>query len=145
MKPVSVLILSLSLASCRGEPRNTPEEAYRAFYDAVAANSLERAAEHLSPEVRQAFARMGERLRRDGGADIDGLRLFLLHSAADGIGPLRSVEVLEREPDRVTLQIAAGPCGKDQECRVSRVSMVRAEGRWKVAPTLPPELAGKQP
>lgn len=140
MKVIAILGIGLWLCSCRGKPPQTPEETYRAFYHALEGGTLETAMEYFAPETRQAFARMGERLRRDGGPNAEPLQLFLEHAAAERFGPLRSIEVLERAPERVTLQVTAGPCGKDQECRVSRVTMVRADGGWKVAPELPPEL-----
>gem|GEM_PF-2817090 len=139
----AIVLLGTGLAGCQKDAPQTPEEAYRAFYSALEKGALELALPYLAPEARQAFQRLGERLRPDGGPADDPLQWFLVYSTADRIGPLRAVEVLERAPDRVTLQTTAGPCGKNEECRVSRVAMVKVDGGWKVLPDLPPELGGQ--
>jgi hypothetical protein len=130
-----VLLLGLS---CARVDVSTPEEVYREFYQALAGKDFDRAIGYLSREAQDAIAHQQIALKKV--VDSDEFRsAFFPTPRAEVLVPLRSIDVISREADGVTIEVRAGVCDQHTPC-VSTVKLLLEGGRYVIAPQLPANL-----
>jgi hypothetical protein len=137
MRYLVVLVVLLG-TSCTRVDVSSPEKVYRDFYKAVAEKDWDRAFGHLSPEARDVIVRQRTLLKKAIGDDEVRSALFL-EQHADMITPLKTIDVVSREADEVTIEIRVGSCDQNEPC-VSTVKLRLEGGRYVIAPHLPANL-----
>jgi hypothetical protein len=137
MRYLVALAVMLGL-SCTPLDVSTPEEVYRGFYQALAEKNWDRALGFLSRESQDAIARQKTFL--NGVIDGDEVRrAFFPVAHADVLVPLKSIDVISRDRDGVTIEVRAGSCTQNGPC-ISTVKLLSEDGRYVIAPQLPANL-----
>jgi hypothetical protein len=124
------LALLATGGACRGEG---PAEAFLKFAEALSERDAEAAWAALASESRRQIEEQAAELERlSGGTSRRDPRELLLATALHAKRSKRAVTVGKAEGERAVLKVGLEAGGEDE------VTMVREEGKWRVALPKPP-------